>query len=178
MYLFVLLALLSLSSYAQSEYVTTQLGAATAVAINSNETTCRVDAGQFKFTTSGSRSDMAYVKFSLPQALNGRRLSDLTSLNFNWCRPSDLNWHHSTLANGTYIQDWKYKSPFLRILLSDGTQLVWEGYFNHRRTPVNRLVDQWTSEETLTGRWWAHKNGLYTTTELSKICEMSPTAVW
>jgi hypothetical protein len=178
MYLFVLLALLSLSSYGRSEYLITQLGAARAVAINSNKTTCSLDAEQFKFTVSGSRLDMAYVKFVIPRALNGRRLSDLTSLNFDWCRPSDLNWHHSTQANGTYIQDWKYKSPFLRVLLSDGTQLVWEGYFNHQGTPPNRLIDQWISEKPLTGRWWAHKDGLYTTNELSKTCKMSPTFVW
>lgn len=182
--MFFLVFLTSMSLFAANvpSYSTVKTGKATAVAATSNRTTCALDAEQFRFTTSGSRSDMALVKFDLPMSLRGKSFNELTSLRFSWCRTSDLNWHNSILPDGTYIQDWRYKSPFLRVYLANGLQLVWEAYYNHQRTPVNHLVDQWISENALEGRWWAHQEGLYTTKRspltLGRGCALRPAEVW
>lgn len=173
MNLFVLLAMFSFVTSAQSIFTKTEIGKATASQIVPFADACENESKVFKFTTSGSRNDFASIMFELKNKT--RSFNDIKSIDFSWCRPVDLNWENSTLSDGTYIQDWRYKSPFVRIHLSDGTQLVWEAYYNHMRTPVSQLVDNWISENALSGRWWAHRNGVYTT---GKKCQMKPMKVW
>jgi hypothetical protein len=147
-------------------------------------------AGSLELSVTGNRGsigqypDWAFYSIAAPTPSGFGSLSSLKELSFDWYRMIDPTWNTTNVT-----ADWPYKTPVLRLTVSDNTgrlsDLVWEGYYNRKRgealngepTPVNK----WVTSSLAGGNFWVNllpRSPEEDNQYLDKSCQYQPFTFW
>lgn len=186
LYTFIVSTLLSVKLLAQGEIVAPnnlrwQSNVQGTATVNISSTQPRYGYGNvgdmsLELHTTGQMSDWAFYTRTVLPGESWGKLTELTTLSFDWLRITSPNWNASQTTSGIPLYDWQYKSPVFRVLLSNNAELVWENYFNR---PINgdvSYINSWQSEHILLGNFWYRNNNLYSST--AGNCSLDQLGVW
>jgi hypothetical protein len=126
--------------------------------------------GSLEMSTTGNLNDWAFFRRDAQPLEQWGTLKELTTLSFDWFRPDIPN------AMSTDIIDWPYKSPVFRVGFVDGSEMVWENYFNTSTTNVTPL-NQWIVSDILSDVFWYRNDDAYGIIT-GGPCEVGPMKTW